>query len=317
MVELQIQHGSEIFEPATEDGIEVTTYRKSSPSVMKFKVLKEGTKGFQEGDAVKLTVDGVPVFFGFVFSKERNKENIITVTCYDQLRYLKNKDTYVYENKTANQLIQMIADDFQLKTGTLDDTSFVIESRVEDNQTLFDIIQTALDITLRNTGKMFVLYDDFGKLTLKSLDQMKNSVLIDAETGENFKYKSSIDDNTYDQIKLIYDNEETGTREVYISKSGANINQWGVLQYFEKIDSPDVGKTKTDALLKLYNTKTRTLTIENAFGDTSVRAGVLIPVMLNLGDIIVGNYMLVERCKHTFKNDEHTMNLDVRGGEFV
>ena len=53
--------------------------------------------------------------------------------------YLNNKDTYVYENKTASQFIQMIAADFSLNTGTLEDTGFVIASRVEDNTSLFDI----------------------------------------------------------------------------------------------------------------------------------------------------------------------------------
>ena len=34
---------------------------------------------------------------------------------------------------------------------------------MEDNQTLFDIIQTALDETLKATSQMYVLYDDVGQ----------------------------------------------------------------------------------------------------------------------------------------------------------
>lgn len=91
------------------------------------------------------------------------------MTAYDQLRYLNNKDTYVYENKTASQFIQMLAADFSLNTGTLEDTGFVIASRVEDNTSLFDMIENALDLTLQNSKEMFVLFDDFGKLTLKNI----------------------------------------------------------------------------------------------------------------------------------------------------
>jgi len=63
--------------------------------------------------------------------------------------------------------------------------------------------------------------------------------------------------------------------------------------------------------------KTRKLRIMGAFGDVRVRAGCLIPVVLNLGDIKVANLMLVEKCAHVFKESEHTMNLTLRGGEFI
>ena len=42
----------------------------------------------------------------------------------------------------------MIAEDFGLSVGALEDTEYVIASRTEDNATLFDIAQNALDETL-------------------------------------------------------------------------------------------------------------------------------------------------------------------------
>ena len=72
-----------------------------------------------------------------------------------------------------------------------------------------------------------------------------------------------------------------------------------------------------DALLDLYNTKTRTLRLKDVLGDIRVRAGTLLVVMLGLGDINVSNYLLVEQCKHTFKDGMHLMELKMRGGTFV
>ena len=137
------------------------------------------------------------------------------------------------------------------------------------------------------------------------------------ETGENFDYTSSIDDKTYNKIKLIYDNDETGTREVYIAQDSNNINKWGVLQYFDTLQKGENGKAKVDALLSLYNNKTRNLTIKNALGDIRVRAGSMVVVMLYFGDITVKNLMLVEKCKHEFNEGQHFMNLTLRGGEFI
>ncbi len=43
----------------------------------------------------------------------------------------------------------------------------------------------------------------------------------------------------------------------------------------------------------------------------------MIVVNLDLGDRKVENFMLVESCKHTYKENEHWMDLTLRGGEFV
>ncbi len=315
-VELLINHKDKLYAPIIQDGITWSTERKGSPGQLTFKVVKDDIIDFEEGDAVRMRVDGVDVFYGFVFTKKRNKEQIIDVTAYDQLRYLKNKDTYSYENKTVGEFIRMIAQDYNLKTGVLENTGYKI-SRTEINTSLFDMVQTALDETLTSKGKMFVLYDDFGKMTLKSIENMKVNVLIDEEVAENFDYTTTIDSHTYNKVKLTYDNEESGIREKYVAKHTENINRWGVLQYFEELQEGENGQAKADALLSLYNSKTRTLSINNAFGDIRVRAGCLLPVVLNLGDMKVSSYMLVEKCKHEFKEGMHFMNLNLRGGEFI
>lgn len=323
-VELLIgnESGTQVYLPAVQEGIEWSTERKNTPGKLTFKVLKDDILDFSEGSPVRVKVDGDNVFFGFVFKQQRSKENIITVTAYDQLRYLKNKDTYVYENKTASKFIQMVAEDYILNVGTLDETGYAIESRIEENTSLFEMIANALDLTLTNTGQMFVLYDDFGKLTLKNLSSMYVGVpgaylMIDEETGENFEYTSSIDDSTYNKIKLTYDNKETGKRDVYIAQDSSNINKWGILQYFDTLQKGENGQVKADALLKLYNKKTRNLKLTNVFGDNRVRAGSMVVVNLDLGDVKVKNWMLVEKCKHTYKESEHWMDLTLRGGEFV
>ena len=247
---------------------------------------------------------------------------MIRLTAYDQLRYMNNKDTYIYGNKTASQFLKMLAADFKLQTGEIEDTGFVIGSRIEENTSLFDMVENALDLTLKNKGEMYVLYDDFGKLALKNISSMKVGkagayLLIDEETGENFEYASEIDSNTYNKIKLTYDNEKTGKREVYIAQDGGHINQWGVLQYYGTLQDGEDGQTKADALLKLYNSRTRNLKITCAVGDVRVRAGSMVAVKLNLDGVEVNNFMLVEKARHMFYSDRHTMELTLRGGEFV
>lgn len=151
----------------------------------------------------KLTSDTALVTGKTYYTKSGTKYNAVASPSVDNIAtYLKNKDTYVYTNKTASEVIKMVAEDFQLNVGELEDTGYKIASRVEDNQTLFDIIQNALDETLKATGQMYVLYDNVGKLTLKSLGNMKLNMLVDEDTAGDYDYKSSIATQTYDKIKL-------------------------------------------------------------------------------------------------------------------
>lgn len=316
-VEILIQHGSTIQYPPVVEGAKLSWERKGTPGKLTFTVIKCEGLNFQEGDPVKLTVDGTPMFYGFVFIKSRDKDGTIDVTAYDQLRYLKNKDTITEEGLKASDLLKRIATDFRLNLGTVEDTGYTIETVVEENQTLFDIIQNALDETLLNTGKLYILYDDVGSLTLKNVNSMKTNLLIDPTTAENFSYSSSIDDSTYNKIKLAFNNEETGKRDLYVAQDGANMNQWGVLQYFEEIQTATGAAAKAEALLAYYDHKTRKLTIKNAFGRPDIRAGSAVMVSLNLGDIIANQFLMVEKVVHTFKGEEHMMELTLVGGEFV
>lgn len=330
-VELYIENDLIAYAPLIEEGIEWTTERMGSPGKLTFTVIKDDIINFQEGNVVKLVVDGQKLFFGFVFTKKRDKNQQISVTAYDQLRYLKNKDTYIYTNKTASDVIKMVAADFNLNLGTIENTEFAIASRVESNITLFDVILNALDQTLMNTKNLYVLYDEFGALTLKSLESMKIGLVVDEETGENFNYTTSIDEATYNIIKYAYTADESTETKVVFSPQPIYENgkqtlsktqkQWGILQYFLIEDGVVMTKAqaqaKADALLSLYNTKTRSLKIPKALGDCRVRAGSMIIVNLNLGDMRLQNFMLVEKCIHRFKNGEHFMDLSLRGGEFV
>lgn len=322
-LQILIQNGENIYFPLIEEGVTWETERKGTPGKLSFKILNDGNINFEEGNSVRMSVDNNDVFYGFAFTQKRSKDKLIPITCYDQLRYFKNKDTYTYVNKTAGDVVKMLSADFNLRVGNIENTGYVIPSRVEDNTTLFDITQNALDLTLTNTGQLYVLYDDFGKICLKNINNMRviddggNILLIDVETAGDFDYSSSIDSNTYNKIKLIYENDDTGTRDVFIAKDTSNINKWGVLQYFDTIDKNVNGAAKANSLLSLYNKKTRNLQLKDCIGDIRVRAGSMLIVCLDLGDVKLKNWMIVEKAKHTFKNKEHFMDLTLVGNNFT
>lgn len=314
MIELIIEGNKGIFMPTLCENITLYT-EKWSMGELKFKVLKDGSIDFKEGNAVILRVNGKNMFYGYVFAKSRTKEGIISVTCYDQLRYLKNKDTYTYTNKKASEVLKMICDDYNIKTGTIENTVYPIPQRIEDNSTLFDIIYTSLYLTWLCTGRSFVLYDDFGKITLKSAESLKTNLLIDKESAIDFDYKTTIDKNVYNKIKLIHQKKTKYLNIVneYNAQDNTKIKEWGVLQYYSHIDENTDGNATAQALLNRYKTKERRLVI-STFGNLYIRAGASVHINLDIGDFVVNEEMQVYSCKHIFSDKEYTMEIDVRGG---
>ncbi len=315
-INLTVQNGKKLFSPPVIEGLKVVWERKNTVGKLSFQTILSSKYKIKEGNSVLMTLNGKKFFYGFVFTVKHGKDKKLDVTVYDQLRYLKNKDTYVYKKKTTDALIRMIAKDMGLNVGTLAKTKCAV-TRAEDNLTLFDIISNSLNETLMATGNTYTLYDDCGKLMLKKPTGMKvTSCLIDAETAEDYSYSRSIDQDVYNQIKLEYQSDDGKKVKFYYTRSKKNISKWGTLQYFEKIDYPKLAKIKGEVLLKLYNRVSKTINISGAFGNAKVRAGSLIPVLLNLGDDKVSSFLLVDKVTHMFDNGVHKMDLDLSGGGF-
>ena len=311
-VHLYIQNDRTVYEPVVGGSISWEMERKGQPGKCSFTLIPDDVLKIEEGNAVRLDVNGTPVFFGFIFERGWGSEGLVKVTAYDQLRYLKNKKSYNYTGLTAGEVIRMIAGDFHLQTGELADTGWVLE-RNEKNSTLFDVILNALDLTMIRTGKIYVLYDDVGKLTLKNVEDMKLDIVIDETTAQDYDFKISIDSSTYNQIRVYCENNNTNAREVYMTKDTENINKWGILQYDESIDSGADGQNIAETYLKFYNQPSKSLNIKDAFGDVRVRAGCLIPVLLDIKDMELKNYLLIESVTHKIDEGIHTMDLRLRG----
>lgn len=313
-VEILIQN-DKIYLPAVEDGVTLESARRGAPAKLTFTVCKDAILNFQEGSPVTLRFGGQGLFAGYVFTKSRSDSRSITVTAYDQMRYLKNKETRYRGAMTYTALLREIARDYGLLCGETADTGFVLPEKLEEG-TLMDILANASDETTLHTGKTFVLYDDFGKLTLKSLAGMRLDVLIDEARAEKYTYTSGIDQDVYNRVVLAADDEETGTRMLTVANDGERQALWGILQYYEKQESgapPALLQEKAKALLAYYSRKRRTLQVDGAFGDIRVRGGSLVVVKLGLGDINVQNYMVAEKVRHTFRGGLHTMDLHLSG----
>ncbi|MFR1755130.1 MAG: hypothetical protein ACLSV7_10650 [Oscillospiraceae bacterium] len=258
-------------------GAKWATKRSGTPASLELTTLADSNVAWTHGGILALKDDKNGLFYGYVVKVGQNEKDQVTVTAYDQTWYLKkNKETYVFANKRADEILMQIAADFDLVCGAMENTGYVIPSMVEDGQTLFDIALTALDHTLVHTGKMYVLWDDFGSLRITDVAKSKLDLFVgDRSIATGYTYESEIDSETYNKIKLVRDNKTTGKRDVYIFQDSNNMTFWGVLQDYETVQegmNEAQIKERGGQMLELYNRPKRSFEIK-ALLDLSVRAG--------------------------------------------
>ena len=298
-----------------------TTWETSmadQPGKLTFDFIDDGKATINPGSTVSFKVAGKGVFFGYVFKVGKKKDELISITAYDQMRYLKNKDTYVFSDMTAAQIFTKVCEDFKLKAKVINSSSYKIAPRVNDNKSLFEIIQHAIDETLVNTQSWFMVRDNFGVLEFINVNTLKTDVFIgDGSLLLNYSFENSIDSDSYNQIKLVKEDAETKKREAQIVFDSNKIKQWGLLQYFEKVDekaNPAQIKARAEMLLKLKNRETKQLSL-SCLGDLGVVAGSGVVLgITDLGDssLPLNKYFMVTSCTHSFSNDLHTMDLKVQ-----
>lgn len=293
----------------------VKTVRRGAPGQMDLTLLRDGSFTLAHGDILALKDGDRKIFYGYLFKLGGSEKEEITVTAYDQLRYLKNKDTYVFEGQRADQIAAQIAADFELKTGEMDNTGYVIPSMTMDGKTLFDIILEALDRTLINTGKMYVLWDDYGALRLSDVEGGRSILAVgDGSLATGYTWESSIDSDTANQVKLVQDNKSTGKRDVYIVKDSVRMRRWGVLQHYEKAGKGlNAGQLKAQAqqMLELYNRPSVKLELSALEGDLDLRAGRSIYV--DIADRGLKGWYIIDECTHDIIKETVKMTLLMAG----
>lgn len=287
-----------------------TTKRAGSPSSFEFEAVMD--VGWNNGSIVMVMNGEEGVFHGYIFSVKHSEKGTVSVKAYDQLRYLKNKDTYVVKGLRADQLLLRIAEDYKLKTGVLDNTGYVIPSMVEDGKTLFDILLKAIDLTLINTGRMYVLWDDFGALRITSAESMKTDLVVgDGSLATGYTHTNEIDSYTATRVKLVKDNKSTGRREVYIVQDSGNMSRWGWLQHYEKVDegmNPAQIAAMGEQMLELRNKPKSTFELDG-LSDLSVRAGR--GVFVRIAELGMSQYYLVDEATHDLAAGTMSLKLKV------
>lgn len=298
------------------DEIVVTTVRSGTAGKLTASMRNMKLNEFDEGSRLRLSVNGSTVFFGFVFKRKMARDGNLNIVAYDQLRYLKAKESYLFEGASVGDIIKQIANDLTLTPGTIIDTGYNIPYLLQENKTCFDMITRAMQLTTLNTGQIYTFYDDGGALALNECKNLISTIKFgDNSLVTDYEYMSDIDSDTYNQIKLVRPNEETGKTDVYIYLDSTNIAKWGLLQYYEQVDeelNPAQIEEQGKTMLLYYNRELQTIKLDTINADETVnlRAGYM--VMIQIEAINISKFVILEKVTHKFVQGDHTMSMEAK-----
>lgn len=297
--------------------VTVTTNRSGSAGKLEFSYIQKSTFNMTEGAKVQFYVDGKEIFQGYVFTIKQARGGEVSVVSYDQLRYLKNGASYSFTGKKLGEIIQQIATDMQLQVGELEDTGYVIPELTKEDAECLDMIEYGLMLTQHNTGKTYVFYDDFGKLTLKEAKNlMSDTVIGNCSLLTDYTFKSDIDSDTYNQIKLVRPNKETGQGDTYVFSDSETIKKWGLLQKYEKVDEnlneAQINQQGT-IMEAYYNRVLKSISVNSVGGILGLRAGAMTMFqIMDIPELKNGYFLMFDKVKHKFTDASHTMDVEAK-----
>ncbi len=311
MIELVIENSSGIYN-ITEltSKISFTDKLNDGCSKLEFSHIKKDLI-ITNGTFVSFTYEALS-FYGVVFKVGRDAKGEISVVAYDQLRYAKAKDTIISKGETITSHVKKMCSYLGLVSDqNLLDTKYVLATEPKDNKTWLDIIYEDIKDTLTATGRYYMVRDEYRKICIRNLEEMRlDLVLGDESLVYDYSYEKSIDDETYNVVKLVSDDKKAGKSLVYVADDKSSVTKYGLLQYFEVADkgmNTSQMKLKAEILLKLYNRETESLTL-SCLGKSEVRAGC--GIFADISDLGMQKWLVVKSVTHEFL-PVHTMSVEV------
>lgn len=273
----------------------------------------------ENGEAIGLVIDdGHKMFWGYIF-ETRKKGQFVDIVAYDQLTYLaKNMDAQAYGNLKASELYTRIIQDNQLASTLTEimDTGYTIPDVVVNNSKYLDVIEDALNITYRNTGRRFYIRDAYNNLCLQDEELMAVTTLeLTHSTIQDYSYNESIN-NMYNVIKIQSEQEKLADRSTTVVQDDSSVNRYGRLQYFEQIKEGENAQQVASILLKEKNQVAISLSITGAQGDPRVWGGS--PIFVDLftngwtdSREYLRGWFRTESVTHHIDAALHTMDLEL------
>lgn len=259
-----------------------------------------------DGNQCVFLVDGKERFRGILMNQNQGDNKQLKFKAYDNGIYLaNNKDTFVYKNKTADQVFSDVCSRFGIPTGEVAKCSYKIPEFTKSKTTGQDAVLDALSLDYKATGTRHFISSDKGKLSLLQRKDQVISFVVDGDANlYGYSYTKSIE-SIKTRVKMI---SKEGT--TLAEKSNSSLEQ--KVGIFQEIQQPDESLTKAQvkdlvgSVLDTLDDPEETLML-NILGDPDVISGKAI--LVKIPHLNISRAYYVDSDDHTFEDNMHTMSL--------
>lgn len=275
------------------------------------------------GEIITLTIDEQhDMFWGYI-TKTSKHSKTVDITAEDQLRYLKeNTYTQNYGTLKASELYVRMSDDFgfaMVDPANVADTEYPIPDVVMQNQKPLDVILDALNITFRNTGKRYYVYDAFHNLCLDSDENPETLKVTTFEVThfniQGYSYDESME-GVRNVVKAVTLKTDEAEEKTTVAQDEGSVERYGKLEQSVVVDDPENAEAVAQQMLDDGAELTQTLTISGAIGEPRIFGGSSVHVDLYTNGLpdqreFLMGWFKVESVTHRIEAGYHTMDMEM------
>lgn len=267
------------------------------------------------GDIIKFSWDKQKVFYGYVWTYTLKKDRVVSVSCYDSMRYLKNEDTLIFKANNAGQRFKTICSKAGIKGAAIKSPTTKLKATIYEGKTYFDMLQDSFNKTLKKSSHKYFLTTNYDTVELRRVPHKKLDFYIGDSSGLIDATYSVDIENTYNTIRVIKSDSKKHKITAATTVSGKSPAQWGKLQKVvtpkDKANAAQM-KEKAQNELKENNLANKTLSVK-CIGDLGLIVGNAVTV--KLGDYNKTlSYAPITKAVHNFGSD-YTCDLELKVGK--
>ncbi|MCI5643839.1 MAG: C40 family peptidase [Peptoniphilus sp.] len=241
--------------------------------------------------------EGVVLFDGYVFSKEKSIDNnIMSVTCLDKLILAnKSKGTFNFEKKTPDAIAKEAFGSIGLSVGKAESGSPI--DRKFDLETIYNVVFTAYKMENEKTGKPYIIRMNNGNVDIVEQGKIVAKYVLD---GKSNLYNATYGENSENVVSKVkmFDTEGKEIGEVTNNVEG------GIVEVYrqEKDEDPEA---RAKGMLKDIE-RAASVRVKGDFDLITGNAVIIKEPFTGLN----GKFYIISD-KHTFANNYHVVDLEL------
>ena len=181
------------------------------------------------------------------------------------------------------------------------------------NESVHDILMQTMSSAHIAEPNQFIIKDNLGTIEWRELRALRtNHVLGDESYVRNYTYIVTINEQTYNIVRVVRDNVDIGMRDVWQRHDSSNVRRWWARQIIIDADTYMTDAQISEVIdlhLKAFNRPHRRK-MQEAVGIPGIEAGS--GIQTRIQRLTIDHGFWCEKVEHIYSSQPHIMNVEVK-----